>query len=50
MIEQLFEVRFLHLLSEFSGQTGPVIFPEPSVESDFYIFFTSVRPSEAPAT
>ena len=34
MIEQLFEVKFLHLLSESSGQTGPAIFPEPSVESD----------------
>ena len=34
MIEQLFEVKFLHLLSEFSGQIGPVIFSELSVESD----------------
>ena len=34
MIEQLFDVKFLHLLSEFSDQTVPVIFPEPSVESD----------------
>ena len=34
MIEWLFEVKFLHLLPGFSGQIGPVIFPEPSVESE----------------
>ena len=34
MIEWLFEVKFLHLLPEFSGQIGPAIFPEPSVESE----------------
>ena len=34
MIEWLFEVKFLHLLPGFSGQIGPVIFREPSVESE----------------
>ena len=34
MIEWLFEVKFLHLLPGFLGQIGPVIFPEPSVESE----------------
>ena len=41
MIEQLFEVKFLHLLPEFSGQIGPAIFPEPSVESEV----CSLKPS-----
>ena len=34
MIEWLFEVKFLHLLPGFSGPIGPVIFPDPSVESE----------------
>ena len=28
------EVKFLHLLPEFSGQIGPAVFPEPLVESE----------------
>lgn len=36
MIEWLFEVKFLHLLPEFSGQIVPAIFSEPSVESEVF--------------
>ena len=32
MIEKLFEVKFLHLLPEPSGQIATAIFPESSVE------------------
>ncbi len=34
MIEKLFEVKFLHLLPEFSGQIGTAIFPESPVKSE----------------
>ncbi len=43
MIEWLFEVKFLHLLPGFSGQIGPVIFPDPSVESEVYPLKPSVN-------
>ena len=33
MIEELFEVKFLHLLPEPSGQIATAIFPESQVES-----------------
>ena len=34
MIEKLFEVKFLHLLPELSGQIATAIFPESPVESE----------------
>ncbi len=36
MIEKLFEVKFLHLHPEFSGQIGTAIFPESSVEPEVF--------------
>ena len=36
MIEKLFEVKFLHFLSEASGQIGTAIFPEAPVESEVF--------------
>ncbi len=34
MIKKLFEVKFLHLLPEFSGQVDVAIFPESSVKPE----------------
>ena len=36
MIEKLFEVKFLHLHPEFSGQIGTAIVPESSVEPEVF--------------
>ena len=38
MIEEWFEVKFLHLLSGTSGPIGAAIFPEPSVEPEAFSF------------
>ena len=34
MIKKLFEVKFLHLLPESSGQIGTAIFPKSPVETE----------------
>ncbi len=34
MLKKLFELKFLHLLPEFSGQIDPAVFPESPVEPE----------------
>ena len=36
MIKKLFEVKFLHLLPESSGQIGTAIFPKSPVEPEVF--------------
>ena len=36
MIKKLFEVKFLHLHPEFSGQIGTAIFPKSPVEPEVF--------------